>query len=140
VGGVNVVSSESFPSDNIPLFGKLPDHNCPIAWGSPFSGGSKDPWYVLKYHPFCSHFTDNSERFRPEVSLIICTTSKSCDTEGGTRESCCNDVNQSSKLFTPKGRYISEDGCVIEEAVFDSCLDNFLGIFFPFDISHRPYV
>jgi hypothetical protein len=140
MGSTDIVSSDNFPETIIPDFGKLPDHNCPIAWGSFGLGGSKDSWYVLQEDVLGSNLTDNSERVRPFVSGIISSTLFARNTEGGTRETCRNNVNHSSKLLTSEGRYVSEYWGIVEDAVVDPCFDDFLGVFFPFDISHRPCI
>jgi len=59
---------------------------------------------------------------------------------GLARESCRNDVNQSSILGAVEGTYIGEDGSIIEEPIEYPLLDNRLAVGVNFDIAHRPYI
>jgi hypothetical protein len=126
--------------DTVPQAGKLSDHGSPIRWLSPVSRCRKETWHVFQDDISGSHLTDNSERFRPEVPLIISPSFGSCDAMGLTGESRRNEVNQSPKLLAVEGRYISPDRRIVQESVFDPCLEDFLRVSFPLDIHHRPYL
>ena len=139
VGCAHIVSSDCLPVDTVPDLGKLSNHGSPIRGGSPIRRCRKETWYVFQDDVSGSHFTDNSERFGPEVAFIISPSLESCDGMRLAGESCRNDVNQSSILGAVEGTYIGKDGCVVDIAVFDPGFDDFLRILFPLDIAYRPH-
>tara|TARA_R100000306_G_scaffold45824_1_gene43654 strand:- start:5265 stop:5696 length:432 start_codon:yes stop_codon:yes gene_type:complete len=114
-----------------------------IAEFGQFSGDSscvsvrKDAWDVLQEHVAGFHLANALSGIGPEVSLVVFSCPPSGITVWLTRESCRNNVNQSSIDFPVEGTYITDDWGVIEVAVFDSLPDDFLDVLVMIAPSYR---
>tara|TARA_R110001583_G_C5599073_1_gene404367 strand:+ start:861 stop:1136 length:276 start_codon:yes stop_codon:yes gene_type:complete len=78
------------------------------------------------------------EGFGPHVSAIVCSGLLSCNGEGLTGESACNDINHSliafGVPFTEECSDIAEYWRVVEDAIVDSLSDNALTVIIELDI------
>jgi hypothetical protein len=121
VGCSNICSGYKTPLSIIAEFGKFSRDNSSISV-------RKDAWDVLQQDVLGSYLANAPSGIGPEVSLVCCPFPFSCVTVWLARESCRNDVSQSSIESPVEGTYITDDWGVVEVAVCDSCLDDFLDV------------
>jgi hypothetical protein len=134
VRSTGIVSSEHCPSRKIPEFGYFPDDLREVF-------GADESRHVFEQQESGADDSDDFSCGWPLVPWIGLTESLAAGREWLAGEACRNDISHASVSFreAAKNKFADVstiDGCIFENAILDSLLEDTTAILVPFDVSN----
>jgi hypothetical protein len=98
----DIVRSQHAPFRIVPRFGQLPEYRSKVLV-------SKETWDVFQECEGWSHFANDADGFRPEVSLVVLSLLFAGDAERLAWESRSDDIHDSTPPLSVKGSHVVPD-------------------------------